>query len=158
MDICTYVYVMYVCVYVTYGFMYTRLYTFLYMYNVYITHNVSHSMLRTLIRKKRIVINTEVVVSWIVCTVSGFMFCGSQLDLWLTARTRSDCKNTLGTTAVASRQCRKGLRQMNIICHGRWCSSRQLKKARSKLVWNITTTRDTFFISTFLKLSLKEYV
>jgi hypothetical protein len=56
--------------------------------------------------------------------------CGLQLDLWLTARTRSDCKNTLSTTAVASRQCREGLRKMNIICHGR-CSSRQSKKAHS---------------------------
>jgi len=43
-------------------------------------------------------LNTEVVVRWTVCTVGGFMFCGSQLDLWLTARTRGDCKNTLSTT------------------------------------------------------------
>jgi hypothetical protein len=80
-NVCIYIYIY---IYVMYGFMYTRLYTYLYMYNVYVTQRVEF---RTLIRGKRIVLNTEVVVRWTVCTVGGFMFCGSQLDLWLTART-----------------------------------------------------------------------
>jgi len=36
-------YVTYVCIYVMYGFMYTRLYTYPYMYNVYITQRVDIS-------------------------------------------------------------------------------------------------------------------
>lgn len=89
-----------------------------------------------------------IVVRW---TVGGFVFCGSQLDLWLTARTLSNCKKTLSTT----RQHREGLSKMNTICYGRWCSSLQSERAHSKLVWNIVTARDTSFISTYLKPSLK---
>jgi hypothetical protein len=71
--------VKHVRIYVMYGFMYTRLYAYLYMYNAYITQRVSHSIFRTLIRRKPIVINTEVVVSWTVCTVGGFISAGHNL-------------------------------------------------------------------------------
>lgn len=151
-NVCMCVYICNVRIYV-----YTSVYISLYVQYLY-NSACRHSIFRTLIRRKRIVINTEVVAWWTVCTVGGFMFCGSQLDLWLTARTRSDCKNILSTTTVAFRQWREGLRKMNFICHGRWFASRQSKKAHSKLVRNVTTTPDTFCISAFLKLSLKEYV
>jgi len=98
------------------------------------------------------------------CSKMDCLYCGWVYVLWVTTWPVADCKNARRLqehsehNLVASRQHREGVGKMNLTGHGRWCSRLHSKKAHSKSVWNITTTRDTFFISTLLKLSLKEYV
>lgn len=84
------------------------------------------------------------------CSKMDYLYGGWVYVLRVTTWPVADCKNAKwlqehsehnrgSISAVPG-----GTEKDELICHGRWCSSRRSKKAHSKLVWNVTTTRDTF--------------
>jgi hypothetical protein len=115
---------MYVCNVRTY--VNTPVYICLYVRCVYKSACLN-SIFRTLIRRRWIVINTDVLLRW-----TDSLYCGWGYVLQVTTWPVVDCKNTLSTTEVVSRQYWEGLRKMNTVSHSRRCNSRQSKRVHSK--------------------------